>query len=273
MIGPEKDPSIRWLRSSFGSQVASRHSSAPAAGFGTSTRESALRIYASREQAKKLPGNNSQGPVYRVYSSIGRQPESARANAGAAPFGTAQRLPRHGGRGAPGPGHYRSPGGLGAQAESARPTSPRAVFGTCTREGLAKVYLDAALMRAYYGKESPPPGAYNLRGSVGPQVVSNKETAPSARIGTGLRALDCQVARFGRGSRDTITKKTFISKAHEKSGFGLHTPGPCTASPYVGTGTAQLLSTRLNSPSIAFGTGKRMRDYCSDAPGPGSYYA
>lgn len=127
--------------------------------------------------------------------------------------------------------HEQVPVGLGVQKESKRNTSPRAVFGTCTRDGMAKVYLDADLMKTYYGgggvwgrgegvrgegarrgirgcarvqvpaygvaaggsfrscrvqanhlttstsaatttagKESPPPGSYNVPGAVGKQV-------------------------------------------------------------------------------------------------------
>jgi hypothetical protein len=72
-------------------------------------------------------------------------------NPGTTTFSTAQRLPKPGKSGVPGPGHYRTGGGLGEQKESKRSTSPRPVFGTCTRDGRAKVYMDAELMRAYYG--------------------------------------------------------------------------------------------------------------------------
>lgn len=48
-------------------------------------------------------------------------------------------------------------------------------------------------MKTYYGKESPPPGTYNVPGALGTQVVSTKGSAPGIKIGTSLRALDYEV--------------------------------------------------------------------------------
>ncbi|KAI8474658.1 MAG: flagellar associated protein [Monoraphidium minutum] len=290
-----RDPSTKMLRSGFGDQVKSTQESCPSIGFGTSVRENGLKQYISPEHAKVMSGNNSQGPVYKLYSSVGDQPESTMANPGTMTFGTAQRLPK--------PGKSGVPVDLGEQKESKRSTCPRAVFGTCTRDGMAKVYLDADLMKTYYGKESPPPGSYSVPGAVGRQVVSTKESAPGIKIGTSLRALDYQVMRakhlpgpgqyrtppgvgrqtlsdkktlpvvsFGKGTRDALTKKTFISKEHEKACIGDNTPGPITAAPYSGSGK-QLLSTRHSSPGWGFGTGRRLRDYINDSPGVGAYYA
>ena len=67
------------------------------------------------------------------------------------------------------------------------------MFGTATRDGQAKVYLDAELMKTYYGKESAPPGSYSVPGALGRQVNSTKESAPGIKIGTSLRALDYAV--------------------------------------------------------------------------------
>ena len=55
--------------------------------------------------------------------------------------------------------------------------------------------MDSELMKTYYGKESPPPGTYNVPGALGTQVVSTKESAPGIKIGTSLRALDYEVSR------------------------------------------------------------------------------
>ncbi|GBF90044.1 flagellar associated protein [Raphidocelis subcapitata] len=265
------------LRSGFGQQVKSNQASQPIVGFGTSVRETSLKQYLSPEHAKAVSGNNSQGPVYRLYSSVGPQPESTMQSPGTMSFGTAQRLPK--------PGKSGVPIGLGEQKESIRSTEPRAVFGTCTRDGQAKTYMDPELMKTYYGKESPPPGSYNVPSA----VVSTKESAPSIKIGTSLRALDYAVMRArhlpgpgqyktppGVGHQTLSSKKTlpvtFISKEHEKSCYGENTPGPITAGPYAGVGP-QLLSTRHSSPKWGFGTGRRLKDYINDSPGVGSYYA
>lgn len=50
-------------------------------------------------------------------------------------------------------------------------------------------------MKTYYGKESPPPGSYNMPSALGDQVVSTKESAPGIKIGTSLRQLDYEVRR------------------------------------------------------------------------------
>lgn len=108
-----------------------------------------------------------------LQSSVGPQPESTVPNPGSMTFGTAQRLPKHGKDGVPGPGmqqlvhaqhgastqhhppvqqhiiwhmrpqhapvllapvgHYRVPPALGDQKESKRASSAHAVFGTATR--------------------------------------------------------------------------------------------------------------------------------------------
>lgn len=69
-----------------------------------------------------------------LQSSVGPQPDSTVPNPGSMTFGTAQRLPKPGKDGVPGPGHYRVPPALGEQKESKRATLPRAVFGTSTRD-------------------------------------------------------------------------------------------------------------------------------------------
>eukprot|EP00879_Flechtneria_rotunda_P016706 GHRR01017482.1.p1 GENE.GHRR01017482.1~~GHRR01017482.1.p1 ORF type:complete len:306 (+),score=70.82 GHRR01017482.1:1571-2488(+) len=296
------DPSVKGLRSGFGSQIRSTSPTNPSFGFGTSVRDASLRQYISPEHARAMSGNNSQGPVYKVYSSVGPQPDSTVHNQGTMTFGTAQRLPKPGKSGVPGPGHYKVAPALGDQKESKRVSSSRAVFGTSTRDGQAKVYLDPELMKTYYGKESAPPGSYNVPGALGRQVASTKESAPGIKIGTSLRALDYQVARakdmpgagqyntykavgkqplsakktlpahsFGKSTRDA-TKKTFISKEHEKQAFGMSSPGPGTAQPYTSSGSQQL-STKHTNPTWGFGTSKRLKDYANDAPGPGTYYA
>lgn len=51
----------------------------------------ALQLYLSPEQTKALQGNNSQGPVYKVYEAIGPQAESKFQTAPASGFGTSTR--------------------------------------------------------------------------------------------------------------------------------------------------------------------------------------
>ena len=58
----------------------------------------------SQEQAKAMHGNNSQGPVYKPYESIGPQPESKFATAPVPGFGISARTPKSKHGNYPGPG-------------------------------------------------------------------------------------------------------------------------------------------------------------------------
>lgn len=99
----QPESSTKMLRSGFGSQVRSTSPSEPSFGFGTSVRDASLRVslgacparptgpaccvqphptsdfwlcsccvqqYLSPEHAKAMSGNNSQGPVYKIYVSV-----------------------------------------------------------------------------------------------------------------------------------------------------------------------------------------------------------
>jgi len=93
-------------RSMFGPQPLSPRKSAPAFGFGTSSRESFRRQFVSAAQAAKAPGvGRSPGAVYEVRGAIGRQVNSRRRNAPSYGFGSSSRL---GGLlvQSPGPGSY-----------------------------------------------------------------------------------------------------------------------------------------------------------------------
>lgn len=144
-------------------------------------------MYLSGELTKTLAGNNSQGPVYRVYSSLGKQANGTKHNGGNLVFGSSARSEKYGNANMPGPGTYTHKGAFFQQTLSDRPTSPKPVFGTSSREQQEKVYLTHEAMKTYYGKESPAPNTYNLRSSMGPQFLSNKESLPLWKQGTGGR--------------------------------------------------------------------------------------
>jgi len=300
MVQKGQDPSTKMLRSSFGSQVKSINASLPAFGFGSSHRDASMKMYLSAEQTKTVPGNNSQGPVYKLYSSVGRQQESVKVNPGTMSFGTSARLPKYGNNKAPGPGAYTMKSTLGEQ--TVRPTSPKPVFGTSTRDQQDKVYLTHEAMKSYYGKESPAPNTYNVQGAIGRQFLSGKESLPMWGQGTsgrfqydfirrareipavgtygvigsvGKQPLSVKrtalSAKFGTGTRDAI-KKTFISKEHEKVSYGLNSPGPITANARSSMGN-QTQSVKLSAPGWGFGTEQRIKAYGNAVPGPGTYYA
>ncbi|KAF5827930.1 flagellar associated protein [Dunaliella salina] len=297
----DADRSIRMLRSGFGRQVKSEQQSLPAYGFGTSHRDSTGRLYLSPEQAKAMHGNNSQGPVYKSYEAVGPQPESRHTTAPAPGFGTAPRSQKSKHGNYPGPGSYSQEGALGPMKESKRATSPRTVFGQASRETQSKVWLDDELMKTYAGRFSPGPCTYKTPGSLGKQVDSKYTTEPGWVTSTSERfksknasadlpgagsynvnnnALGKQALshkktlpspKIGTGTRDAF-KRVFISKDHEKGAFGEWSPGPVT-SQVVNSVGPQTMSVKKTNPSWGFGTSKRSKDYGSDSPGPGSYFA
>lgn len=295
-----EDPSIAMLRSGFGKQVISDDITDPAFGFGTAGRDAYHKLYLSSEQTKATSGNNSQGPVYKTMSAIGPQPESQYHSSLATGFGTSTRSIKYGNK-VPGPGTYAHEGGIGKMTESKRPTDARPVFGTSTRDGQAKVWLDEELMKVEAGKNTPGPNSYKTPGSVGKQSDSKYSSLPAWKqstaqrfnekdgtrdfpgagtYGLGTNAVGKQplstrttlpMAKIGTSNRDGAAK-VFISKEHEKSGYGKLSPGPTTAKQIDSFGI-QTLSIKKSNPSYGFGTSKRNPGYGSIAPGPGAYYA
>eukprot|EP00201_Polytomella_parva_P004331 CAMPEP_0175073746 /NCGR_PEP_ID=MMETSP0052_2-20121109/20789_1 /TAXON_ID=51329 ORGANISM="Polytomella parva, Strain SAG 63-3" /NCGR_SAMPLE_ID=MMETSP0052_2 /ASSEMBLY_ACC=CAM_ASM_000194 /LENGTH=217 /DNA_ID=CAMNT_0016341701 /DNA_START=293 /DNA_END=946 /DNA_ORIENTATION=- len=214
-------------------------------------------------------------------------------------FGTSTRNEKIG-KNVPGPGAYPHEGGIGIMKESKRSTSPRAIFGTASRDQQNKVWLDDELMKTFGGRESPGPNSYKNQPGVGKQVCSRYPTAPGWKQSTSERfnaasptrnfpgagsylvpeALGKQTlsskktlpsVKIGSGDRDAF-KKIFISKEHEKSAFGLNSPGPMT-SKFLSAVGSQPLSSKQSMPSWGFGTAKRSKGYETGTPGPGSYYA
>ncbi|KAG1677650.1 hypothetical protein FOA52_010432 [Chlamydomonas sp. UWO 241] len=294
-----EDPTLRNLRSGFGVQVKGASPSNPQWGFGTAHRDDGAKLYLSPEQTKTLQGNNSQGPVYKAYESIGPQPESKYATLPSSGFGTSTRSINYK-TGNPGPGTYKQEGGIGPMTDSRRSTEPRTMFSNATREQVDKVWLDSELMKVQCGKDSPGPCQYAKPSGLGPQLESRYATQPQQKMGTaqrfdkvnlskdtpgagsykcaeafGKQALSSkatmQHAKIGTSNRDQA-KKVFVSREHEKCTFGEIGPGPATG-PIVPCFGKQQLSVKKSNPSWGFGTGKRSPGYGADTPGPGAYWA
>lgn len=64
----------------------------------------------------------------------------------------------------------------------------------------------------------------------------------------------------------------FISLDHEKSNYGVGSPGPATAAPPSGIGRPQL-STNKSMPAWGFGTARGSARHDTNTPGPGEYFA
>ncbi len=178
-------------------------------------------MYLSPEQTKALSGNNSQGPVYKAYGSIGPQPDSRYASQPAPGFGTSARTYKDTRASFPGPGEllfcaqrpvgqhrvgrqqraitpfvfggaavagtYVQEGSIGPMVESKRETLPRPVFGTATRDTQSKVWLDEELMKTYAGRGSPGPCTYKTPGGLGKQPDSKYSSEPAWKQGTSER--------------------------------------------------------------------------------------
>jgi len=291
------------LRSGFGSQPFSTKNSNPSFGFGSSIREQADKQYLSKDHAKVMPGNNSQGPIYKVTTCLGPQSDSKVESMPLYSFGTEARLPKRDMNAAPGPGAYKIAGSLAKQPLSNKQTAENAVFGNSTRDQQDKVYMEGeGADKAFFGLESPGPGTYVVVGAIGRQKLSTKESAPTFKLGTSQRfnydfvkrARDTPGAgqypingavgkqpfstkktlpayRFGTATRDNM-KKQFISTEHEKSSYGENSPGPVTADLRSSMGK-QELSMKKTNPKWGFGKAKRKTIETTDNPGPGAYYA
>lgn len=94
----------------------------------------------------------------------------------------------------------------------------RNIGATCSP---LQVYLDGELMKTYYGKESAPPGSYNVPGALGRQVASTKESAPGIKIGTSLRALDYTVSGPCWNSQSNMPAASHTSSSTMQGGRGV----------------------------------------------------
>ena len=154
----------------------------------------------------------------------------------------------------PGPlAGYKMADSVGRQESSRKANHPTYTFG-----GGGRFQTEDAKRAA----SQPGPGTYELRQSVGPQVASNRSSAP--------------MAGFGASTRQT-QNKLYISPEHEKMHYGKQSPGPqsgtYTLPPTVGK---QFLSRNASMPSWGFGTASRFTTEKktlrgSQTPGPGAY--
>ena len=288
-------------RTSFGAQSLSQFSSSPSWGIGSADRNGYAKQYISAEHAKVMGGMTSPGAVYKLISSIDKQPLSKNYNAASFSFGSEERL---GGKRyhsvVPGPGSYKRDSSFMAQNLSTKQTAPSAGFGTSNRDNLEKVFITEEHNKINFGIHSPGPSAYNAGSSVGKQTRSDNTSAPSWQIGkdsrfqydfvkraqkvpgAGQYSIKSTVGKqvdstkpsmpqhsFGSGTR-AATNKLFISVEHEKSQHGLNSPGPATALPSSSMGRQMNSNSKSQNP-FSFGTSKRIVYADSGVPGPGHY--
>ncbi len=129
----------------------------------------------------------------------------------------------------------------------------------------------------------PGPGAYSLPTAVGRQPVSTKRSTPVIGFATADRNASSKVtpctvsfcrARYEEVGTDCVQHvrmQIFISPDHEKSFYGIGSPGPGTSNPSKWIGRTEL-STQAKAPAWGFGTA-RPASHMNSNPGPGEYYA
>ncbi|PRW45654.1 histidine triad (HIT) [Chlorella sorokiniana] len=264
------------LRSGFGDQPLSNRASAPAAGFGSSSRDA----YGKQDTISK-----------QVLSTVASPPRMR--------FGTSKRPGMAEKTDAPGPGAYKIKPALGSTVESTRASAPSVKFGSGSRDQANRLFISAEHEKCQVGVDSPGP-SYTIPAALGKQQLSTKKSAGAFVMPRGQRFVDNDVreaaqkpgagaytvpstiggspvkrnsptVKFGSGTRDQANR-LFISAEHEKGSFGTCSPGPVTANPASSMGR-QVQSSKSSAGSIGFGTGKRLADHASDVPGPGAYYA
>ena len=133
-----------------------------------------------------MPGNNSMGPVYKSYASIGPQPESKYASLPAPGFGSSSRpLPSR--SGTPGPGTYECDNAIGPTRDSRKQSASRTVFGNASRDVFASL-PDELLKVVASGVGTPGPGSYGaIPGACGKQIDSRYASSSAHRAGSARR--------------------------------------------------------------------------------------
>lgn len=191
---------------------------------------------------------------------------------------------------------------LGDQVNSRRASAPKFGFGSATRAQAGKVFMSSEHAKLATVGFSPGP-AYNLVASVGTQVDGQKASSPQWVFGSadrfmgntkpshqnpgpgsydmpngvGMQVSSAKASQpmfgFGTAGRQHV-EKVFVSEEHNKSLYGVDSPGPVSYTLDSSVGR-QGLSQKANQPKWVFSTGERFSyDHVKRAagsPGPGSY--
>merc|ERR1712087_162649 len=294
-----------YSKSMFGNQVASKRQSAPAYGFGSSTRQHVNKVYLSAEHAKLASNTSSPGPsAYSLRGAVGAQPDCRKVTAPTWAFGTAERFTYEKKSASnPGPGAYNSHSAFGGQVNSSRQSQPIYGFGSSERHHVEGCFMSEEHNKARHGKDSPGPMVYKLKGAFNKQDVSKQRTAPawvfgstnrfkydhvkraatspgpgaytlSQSVGQQISSTKTTAAMFGFGTSDREHQtKIYLSPDHEKMNAGLHSPGPVSYTLQESTGK-QNLSKNTSMPAWGFGSANRWtseKQQRMHTPGPGAY--
>lgn len=199
--------------------------------------------------------------------------------------------------------HMHTKSLFGTQATSKRRSAPSFGFGSSTRAQAAKVFLSQEHAKLSSPNNNPGPSAYTLRAAVGTQCDGRKSSAPhwvfgssdrfqqasrkevqvpgpgaydsSAGVGPQVSSSKHSQPLYGFGSAERRhVEKVFVSEEHNKSLYGIESPGPMMYSLQGAVGK-QELSKKSNQPSWVFSSSERFQyDHVKRAatsPGPGAY--
>ena len=136
------EASVRGGGAVFGAQAISNRRTAPAHGFGSSTRNHANKIFMGAEHAKTSSASCTPGPCYEVAGACGNQQDSGKLSPPQWCFGTAERFGGSPRKRTPGPGAYENAGAFGQQSLSNRSSFPLYGFGTVDRSMASKVQAE-----------------------------------------------------------------------------------------------------------------------------------
>ena len=165
-------------KSMFGSQELSNRRTAPAHGFGSSTRNHASKVFMGPEHAKTSSASCTPGPRYEVNGACGNQHDSGKVSPPQWCFGTSERFAGSPRKRSPGPGAYENAGAFGKQGLSNRSTFPLYGFGTVDRSMASKVFISSAHAASSYGQASPGPAAMYTKVRR-PALLSEPTTRPT----------------------------------------------------------------------------------------------
>ena len=156
-------------KSMFGAQAPSHRRSAPAHGFGGSTRNHAAKLFMGSQLSSNI--SCTPGPCYEIDGACGNQADSGKTSPPQWQFGTESRMRSRQAARSPGPGAYDGDSAFGKQGNSSRTTFPIYGFGSVDRGMAQKVFISPQHSASKYGQQSPGPAAMYSKpgGMAGPK--------------------------------------------------------------------------------------------------------
>jgi len=282
--------------SMFGKLANSRRRSMPRPGFGSSSRETEAKVFATAEHAAKSVGVHSPGPVYGAMSTVsGNIPKGGTRNIQCHKFSKSERFPWHAKvslkpRKEEDQEVDTSITGMGKQVLATKRSMPSWGFGRATRDEVRKT-VDGMFNKdfqyaAEYPRPSPGPARCWDASSMGRQVAGGKRSNPSwpqmvdrrFRGGMGDEPPGHRIPAPGiydipgaNGKQPLKTsnpmwkfgtgsrdalRKLYHNKEMEKDFFGRWTPGPAKIKLPGGNGKQADSRKRSNS-AWGFGSTER----------------